>query len=60
MVLGSIGTKDGSEENDTPVLPRQIKYEPGFFLEVLAQNGTFANRNLNAMRKKKLVSYKKY
>ena len=31
-------------------MPRQFQYEPGFFLKVLAQNGTFENRNLNTMR----------
>ena len=32
------------------MMPRQFQYEPGFFLKVLAQNGTFENRNLNTMR----------
>ena len=32
------------------MMPWQFQYEPGFFLKVLAQNGTFENRNLNTMR----------
>ena len=36
--------------NQLKMMPQQIKYEPGFFLKVLAQNGTFENRNLNTMR----------
>ena len=48
--LLDIGTKDGPEQNDTPVLPQQFQYEPGFFLKVLAQNCTFENCNLNTMR----------
>ena len=44
------GTTDKPVQNDAPVLPRQFQYEPGFFLKVLAQNGTFENRNLNTMR----------
>ena len=46
----SSNTKDKPVQNDAPVLPRQFQYEPGFFLKVLAQNGTFENRNLNTMR----------
>jgi hypothetical protein len=42
--------KDKPVQNDAPVLPRQFQYEAGFFLKVLAQNGTFENRNLNTMR----------
>ena len=50
MVSLPTSLKDKPVQNDAPVLPWQFQYEAGFFLKVLAQNGTFENRNLNTMR----------